>query len=644
MLKYQYALANVWWNKSAQDQPLFATPETLDAYFESVRTPWSELFNFQITNSMTANIMVRSTLPTNEVLDYHYLIIREMDDAGAVVKTYHYFAEISQDSGAQYLCILERDVIIDYYNLGIIRNRPYSYIKRTHLDRFVNENNSLKFNGGLDSPLYIAEDIETDTPVCNSLQVVNLYYNKTDFDKWLYTRRLEWVYVYLSANEQFEGVPYYHENDIAQGYMVLVFPNLGSDVVPVLNGKPWSLNQFIIDYPKLTPYILTIRVSCTSPVDTLTNNIYLSITNISGIPGVTNVTFTFNETNLNNDGIGSIRQDGNKSSYFVLYHTPSKIGHLEFTDKLSNLNDFIYQYSQLNKNKVIGPKVWYKEPKLFNGIIKMMLSSGPNKGIEYNLLSLLYVANDQTTIEINESLVAGITRYYLGLSSEYSLYNFANYLTFSQNSISQDTTIPFSVNQYETFLANNKNFYQQASLDINARETQQVTMGIVNMAQNTLNADLVGFIGNTFQTGFAVDNAQIARKQTDYKMDNLRYAPPDVKNINGNYMLIMNLTTLNPRFEVWQPAQSNLEKIADYLFFNGYNFNKLGRLADYDSTRKYFNYIECDINGIKYDMNDIAYARLRDKLLAGVRLWHVNPGDVNFDETDNYEVWVDNLE
>ena len=74
-LKYKYALANVWWNKNAQDQPLFRNIDLMNNYFENVRTPWCGLSNFVIKDSVETDtyIIVPETMSINEVLNYHYL-------------------------------------------------------------------------------------------------------------------------------------------------------------------------------------------------------------------------------------------------------------------------------------------------------------------------------------------------------------------------------------------------------------------------------------------------------------------------------------------------------------------------------------------------------------------------------------------
>lgn len=652
MLKYQYALANVWWNISGQDQPLFATPEAMQEYFDSVATPWGDLSNFSIGDSINTSIFIRvPELPLNEVLDKHYVIVREMD-GDTVTKQYHYFATLSQDSGTQYFAQLTRDVVIDYYNFGEVRNRPYTYIMRTHLDRFVNEDGNLKVNGANDSPLYIAEDIETDRPLCVSNQQMN--FTNSSGNNNLPSNSTMWVYVYVKKNAPIlPELPEYYEQTIPMGYSVLVFPIGNFWLNDNGNRMPWNAFYFLTTlntplYKALIPYIFNIRVTLTPP----DSGIWRAM-NINNHPHT-----DFNVDIVNQYGVSVVTGnviDNTPYQGFITYLKGTTIENKEqvtmtLSDNVPILSNLI---GNIDMQLIKSPKSYKKEVKLYNGIISSNIASGNNKGITYNLLNLLYNKDNIFEFELYESLVAGITRYYYAISCETSLYNKKNVLGYNQNSNSVDTTVPYSENQYDTFLANNKNFYQATDSLYDSNLAKNIlnslggglTSGLIGMASgNVAGAAFGALTSTTLGVGNSVVDYLVSKEQRDYKMDNLRNAPPNVHNIDGNYMLIQSLTTLCPRFEIWQPMQSNLEKIADKLFFYGYNYQKIGTLSQFDTTRKYFNYIECDIAGIKYNMNDTAYRLLRDKLLNGVRFWHTNPVDVDFTTTDNYEVWVDEVE
>lgn len=638
-LKYKYALANVWWNKNAQDQPLFRNIDLMNEYFENVRTPWGDLSNFVIKDSVETDtyIHVPETMSINEVLNYHYLLVQEIDEeTNEPIRILHYFAEISQDSGNQYYCMLERDVIIDYYILGEFRNRPYTMIHRTHLDRFVYENNKFKVNGSIDSPLYIKENIDTDAPLCvqrkeisNDLNVDNTYINKT---------RL-WAYVYLNLPENNALYSPYNEDGIDQGYTLFCFPLFTKSYLKVNNTNYlWDLETFLKYNNTLIPYILNIRISFVNPFGNMNESNYIAYSEDIQLIGAHQI-FTPLLAFSNDYNLIQYTGDGN-TYYYVGIKNGGNAKYFNISNgKVSNILDLGFN---ITKDDITSAKNYVKEVKLFNGIIKAKINCGTTDGNEYNLLDLIYHEDDNAYYQVIESIVPGITRCYHGIVIEDSIYNELNFKNGNQNSTSIDTSIPYASSQYDTFLAQNKNFYQSANL---ARDTKMLQGTVAGITGGFLKGGIPGaIVGGLGAGALSAFNNYVDYKQQDYKMDNLKSAPTNIRNLEGNALLTTGVTGFNVRFEIWQPLQSNLEKIADYLFFNGYEYNKLGKLSDFDNTRKYFNFIQGDINGLCYNMNEKGYKLLREKLLNGIRFWHEEPCNVDFNETDNYETWIDNIE
>lgn len=644
-LKYKYALANVWWNKNAQDQPLFRNVNLMNDYFENVRTPWGDLSNFVIKDGVETDtyIIVPETMSINEVLNYHYLLVQEIDEeTNEPIRILHYFAEISQDSGNQYYCMLERDVIIDYYILGNVRDRKYTMIYRTHLDRFVYEDDKFKFNGANNSPLYISENIDSDTPLCKHSSLINLNFSKTNSPSFYQYSKLEWVYIYFKFPDNHALYHPYFEGGVNNGYTVMCFPyvpNTDESYLQYNNGTyNWKLSDFLYHNKTLIPYIVNMRIDIVSPFGTLENNpnctliyknSYSQTFKITDHGYFQNASYSFYNYN-DNHGIA------------VIVELASIAISNQVNDKLKNILNY-EDFPILTKEYITHHRDYKKEPKIYNGIIKSQINLANNKGKEYNLLSILYNIDEDGKYILNESLVAGITRYYHGIVFG-ELYNEKNFNNLNENSVSIDTSIPFSVDQYETFLAQNKNFYQSAKLNRDYNLTKNLSNSALSLIAGLASGNALSAVSSVASGAFAGGDYAVDYKQQEYKMDNLKNAPTELHNIDGNYLLLDNLTGLAPRFEIWQPLQSNLEKIADYLFFNGYTYNKLGKLSDFDSTRKYFNFVQGDINGLCYHMNEKGYKLLRDKLLNGIRFWHEEPCNINFEQNDNYETWIDNIE
>ena len=665
-LRFDYALCNVWWNKTAQDQPLFNSVELMNTYFDSVRTPYSsKRVNFTIKDSVYNELYFRvENLTIDNVLNKKYMIIREFNDNDEIINTYHFFADIKQDSGNQYYASLERDVIIDYYFLRDLRNRPYTMLYRTHLDRFVNENNTFKINGSNDSPLYIGEELESDTPLCVLNKPINLQFTKShdieqETNYYNQYNNLEYIYLYFNFPENNANHKPYYEYSIDQNLTVYVFPypktyGLAPDnyIYNASNDTRylWDINSFFNNNKSLIPYLYNVRISPSSPFGTLETSSYVKFYRYQR--GLTSRTIY--EVNGNNDNFSQIGElltytNGDGTDATIILRNNGEFGsgatEQNVNDTVSNLLSLNSFYNDtIDASYIKSAKSIKKEVKLYNGIIKAKINSANNEGSEYNLLNLIYHKDDNGTYSLNESIVPGITRFYHGLICDNSIYNDKNYNTLKQNNTSVDTTIPYSINQYDTYLAQNKNFYQQTNLQYGSQFGTSVLSNLVTGVTAGLSGNVGGAIGSITSAITSGVNTAVNFKERDYQMDNLKNAPTNVHNLDGNYLLLHRVTGLSPRIEIWQPLKSNLEKIADYLFFNGYNFNKLSKLKDYDNTRKFFNYIQCDINGINYNMNENAYILLRQKLLTGVRFWHTQPDTVDFTTTDNYEVWVDNIE
>ena len=464
-LHYQYSIANVWWNKNAQDQPLFNNVQDLNNYFDSVRTQWSDLSNFVIKDNVETETYFDApeTMTINEVLNYHYFLVRELDDNNQEVRILHYFAEISQDSGNRYYARLERDIIIDYYILGEFRERPYTMIYRTHLDRFLYENNTFKYNGKKDSPLYIAEDINAETPECSHLTEINLNVKKND-TRYQYKFK-EWIYIYCKFPSDHPLYNTYYEHNINMGYTLLVFPyeydeTNYPDSVSYLkvssSSLRWSFNVFMEKYQNIKPYIINIRLSLLSPFGTLEDSLIIEYDQQSVNETHYNVLSGGFLTFIDRYGISTYNPNNNVDQDILLYIKKGNeysINGMLISDKLKNILNF--DNYNLSKQFIIGQRDYKKEPKLFNGIIKSFINSGNIQGNEYNLLDILYHQNDDATYTLKESNVPGITRYYHGFYLNNSLYNYDNLVSLKQNNVSIDTTIPFAEDQYETYLAQN---------------------------------------------------------------------------------------------------------------------------------------------------------------------------------------------
>jgi tRNA(Ser,Leu) C12 N-acetylase TAN1 len=71
----------------------------------------------------------------------------------------------------------------------------------------------------------------------------------------------------------------------------------------------------------------------------------------------------------------------------------------------------------------------------------------------------------------------------------------------------------------------------------------------------------------------------------------------------------------------------------------GFKFGKIGNIKDFDHIRKFYNYIEADIDSINYEISNSIKEDIKQRFSTGVRFWDLD----NIDFTvSNYERWLDN--
>ena len=63
--------------------------------------------------------------------------------------------------------------------------------------------------------------------------------------------------------------------------------------------------------------------------------------------------------------------------------------------------------------------------------------------------------------------------------------------------------------------------------------------------------------------------------------------------------------------------------IDDYTYKNGFAYNRVDSISNYDNIRYYFNYIEADVESITGNISNLEKERLRERLSA-VRFWNTD--------------------
>ena len=301
-----------------------------------------------------------------------------------------------------------------------------------------------------------------------------------------------------------------------------------------------------------------------------------------------------------------------KNSAHSIDYNPKKLANQVCTLKLANIN---------------GSKKEYEPIKLASRTTR----SGSDK--EYYPISPINVL-------WHEPLVPDITKQNLAITG--TLYTGEyNYDGLIDNF---DNTLMLSQDQLALFMANNKNFHLQKGIE----RTATASKGIIDVLSKFGTADFgKGIVGSV---GTVIDIVQDV-VNTNFVLDNMENAPDTLKNANGN--VIMNIlatnNNLNPRLELYRALPTDLQSFDDFTNQFGYAYGKLGNINDAMRVRKYFNYVQAEVQEVYSNTLNISnevHNKIKDIFRKGVRLWNVESGDqvITFDvnEHENYERWLDN--
>ena len=233
--------------------------------------------------------------------------------------------------------------------------------------------------------------------------------------------------------------------------------------------------------------------------------------------------------------------------------------------------------------------------------------------------------------------------------------------------INIDLSMWFSSDSLDSYLATNKNNLQiqQNNMDIERKNLNQSLImtslaGITATAFGASTGNLAGMIGGVSAIGGGILTQQNFNKKQDTQMlnynltlDNMAQSPQSLSALNSNALLIQNVDELGVFIEMQIPLSREIEIIAENLKINGYNYNKLGNIRDFDNTRSVFNYIEARIENIlreytdeetgsvktgAFEVSNVILQDLRDRFTNGIRFWHTDKLDYNL---PNYERWVE---
>lgn len=622
---------SVKFNNSYEDMPLFNNDTDKKEYFDLDNLFNNSIkINFNFGNFLTTNLIYRPIpILYSKILSDNYCIVKQVD--GNSVNYYYYFINRkTYDSNNQWILDIELDVITNFYDKIEFND---CMIYRANINRFVYKDGNYIYNFGENSKFFIPERdfyniatfVKNKKPI-NINRPLRFLDNETDLFVYFYLKKAEYTF---GGDTFFIGYNSVEIDKYYGSYMVCVAPLKPRILLYNNHNYVWSAER-VFDFINANngeTNLLNIKISSyfpyseSFPIQPYENNAYKITENVNCIKIDTT------------------------SSIALAFVTNNPNGFKNYID----ISDIIKaKFSNISNN--------YKElnPKLYTNCCTLNLTNGVDN---FQIEPSKILGSTNSTIfgvEYFETLSPDITRYKITIYNANATntnlpYNEKIRDTNVSSFIgSVDNSMPYSTNQLDTFLANNKNFYQQRSNTYISKGVQASVSLASNIAQNSAKLALgdikggsVGFIQGAEQainTGISLATSYV---NSELSLDNMLSAPETLQNANGNIEILYNTNNFQWQLLYCEPTNFDKERYNDNVYRFGFTLGFFDNPKKYDKNRERFNYIKFNPEIIEYNGKSID-RQIQNKLKVifnnGIRFW--NKGYYNFEYGRNNEVEV----
>lgn len=305
-------------------------------------------------------------------------------------------------------------------------------------------------------------------------------------------------------------------------------------------------------------------------------------------------------------------------------------GSVQKEKELFSYDYFMTELNSVAKSEIIAPQspnLAYN-PKLNGQNFKELVITAANGDtFAYDIQK---INSNDILFMYSEPIQPEITRYYMRLKPT------GLYLTGTEENYtglvgSTDNGLAFTNDAYAAFIANNKNFFMQSNLKIGFGAVKS-TAGVISQAAS---GKAAGAVGSGISAGLDVAQTLIDRSMT---VDNMKNAPDQLKNANGNVIFNMFATDLGLYVEKYSALEGDLKTANDFMNLYGFTFNSIANVKDYAHIRKYHNYVKAQLQGIVGNISNTARDDLRQRFASGIRFW--NQDNISY-QYENYEFWLE---
>ena len=669
---YKIALTQVIFDNSYNNVLRFSSLDEQKAYFHldtlfskspDVNLPFGTFYMTRVP------IRIDDSLQ-NEALSYNYAVVKDLEQDD--VYYYYFVKNASYDAGnTQMLCDLELDIFNTYY---IGAQFTPCLINRAHIDRWGNvENGKVKFNNSLTSNIFAQEELQPTAKYLAKREEIDFIdvLSDNEVKRIIKSKVKGWAYMFLDANiindETIDiwvykaSVRRFKTEDMPQNYLTLVFPICDNDVFKVSNvasqntynswyfgcmgeGQLGQPQNFIIN--KFAPYILDIVVSQEPPLALFTDD---------------NFSITTSGDTIQLQCLSS-SYDDYKNDYFA------SCSYLNTGNWLVGNN--LFAIINCQKYKLDYRNIMVKQlPYVFEFAVDDIVSSVHNEKYNPKLLSQPYTdlrlgyANAQPQnydafklgqlfkLKWYNNIEPSILKSYIGLYNDSNdIYNENTFKSYLGCKLNIDASLPYSIDQLKSFLAQNKNFYQIAKNTYSTSMSSALLKGVAGsmsaMGLTRLGGSAIAKVIPATSIVSMLTDMLHAQTQYDNAMltlDNMDNAPETFKNLDNAIFVNLNINETKPYIEYWECVPYD-KKISDnYMNKNGYTYNMIDNVKNVDNIRHYWNYVQAQIENIyssKIISNNVR-EKFKEVFARGVRFWNItdlvinNTFDYNLHE--NYE-------
>lgn len=231
-------------------------------------------------------------------------------------------------------------------------------------------------------------------------------------------------------------------------------------------------------------------------------------------------------------------------------------------------------------------------------------------------------------------------------SNDSILYNGYLYNSYFGYLAKTDNTVAISVNEFNAFLANQKNFFTAFQFNKAMDATKMfANIGIGAAAGAAAGGAPGAVVGGASGLISGIVGIYRDYQNTRLQIENMQAAPERLTAGSGDILTNTAISDLNIFAEVYTCTNFAIDQITDFTKKFGYAFNRLGNVSDYIGIRKLWNFIQADVetvnstnddNPIGVEMHD----QIKTIFARGITFW-ANPAGISDYSGQNYEVFLD---